>query len=173
MTWVNATGNGEIYAARVSRDGSPLDQTAIPIAVPPRSRNPVGVDRASFLVVWSSYGQIRATKITRDGEIVGERVIGTGWNSSVSCSPARCLVAWTSFAQFRYQTVASMLDSDGEPFLENLLVASFDTQALEPRIATNGSNFLVAWQQFNPNIAEREQLYTWRRLTAGYGPWQS
>jgi len=151
--WQNAVGGGEIYAARISRDGALLDQTGIPVAIPPRSgeKPQVAWTGDRFVVVWQNGEEIRATAISRDGAILGEEVIGRGWEPWVSCTTTRCLATWAagqSPNSYGLRVWGRMLDSRGVPLQAAIAIADFNgIGTVAPRSATNGSNFLVAWEQ--------------------------
>jgi hypothetical protein len=164
VAWQNVTSYGEIYAARVSRDGVLLDGTPIPIAIPPRrgERPQVVWTGELFLVVWRNATEIRATKILSDGQIVGEESIGSGANPSISCTTTRCLVTWGigGGGPGLSRVAARFLDSRGTPLLDLAVLPTFFGAIPTPRTATNGTNFLVTWQQFNANVSPRVTLYS-------------
>jgi hypothetical protein len=164
VVWQNRTPHEEIYAARVSGDGTLLEQTPIPIAVAPRvgERPHVVWTGELFIVTWMNVGEIRATKVSASGQVVGEELIGGGFDASMSCTAARCLMTWTIGAGPGMARVAAkFFDTRGNPLPEIPALPAFTgSNAWSTPNAANASSFLVTWQQFNANESPRIKLYT-------------
>jgi len=168
VVWQNRVPSGEIYAARVSAGGALLEQTLIPIVVAPRrgERPRVVWTGELFMVLWTNVGEIRATKISAEGQVVGEELIGGGLDPSMSCAATRCLMVWgIGFGGFGFgpgmsRVAARLFDTHGNQLPELAALPPFTGALPTPRSAASGSGFLVTWQQFNPNESPKVKLYS-------------
>lgn len=164
--WTNLYGfRSELYAAQVFATGELLDRNPIPIAIPPRSGSSAQVAWTGriFMITWQSSqpSRINVTRISRDGEILGEEELGPGQGPSLTCNGSVCLVTWISNSIFEPVFYGTLRDSDGNRTRSDFSIAPVSRPPSNVRTATNGSNFLVTWQIFDPDlIGPRESLFT-------------
>ena len=159
LAWTNCWPSGEdqfcvLYAARVTPDGDVLDPAGIPIhtTYPYYSTGPAIVfDGTNYLVVWAN-GGIWATRVSQGGHVLdpgGIRISTGGISPAVAFDGTRFLVAWQDYRSgyefpdvyaTRVRTDGTVVDSGG------IAVAAADGAQKAPRIAFDGTNYLVAWQ---------------------------
>jgi hypothetical protein len=151
--WVELRGTHEdIYAARVSGDGSMLDPQGIAIATD--MLQPFFVDIASdgtgFLVVWETdFDGTLGARVTADGQVLdaGGFLIGRPPNSgaAVEWGGGVYLVGWNGpgVHAARVTPEGNVLDPGGIEVAEEGAEPSG-----EPVIAWNGRDFLIGWKDY-------------------------
>ncbi|HEX9162171.1 MAG TPA: hypothetical protein VF980_10740 [Thermoanaerobaculia bacterium] len=166
VAWHNEAQPFTVYAMRLSQNGTPLDETPIPIAVPPKPgfHPSVAWTGRLFLIGWASFNEVHLTKLSRTGAILGDKVIGTdGVGPLVSCAAGNCVVVRSRvlFPSFSYQIVVTPIDDAGEITFGDTVIET-GSQEIE-RLATGASDsrIIVTWQDFDShfNAAERQQLF--------------
>jgi hypothetical protein len=163
VAWMNSYPlNGEVYAARIARDGRLLDPLPIPIAAGTR---PGGAPRVAwsgrwFFVLWLSNSRHILTALNTDGAIVAEQEVDWDYVTSFTCSTTRCLVVTATPNDLAGQSRlrATFLDSEGNVVSRDNPIATVRGN-VTVRAATNGEDFLVSWSQFDPQAIKRHTLY--------------
>lgn len=152
----------DIFAARVSANGTVQDVPAIPVAVAPdfQSSPAAAWTGLGYLVVWADYrnsattgydifgARVSAEGVVLDpGGIVISNQAQTQAYPAVACGDAGCLVVWEDFRDgsnshvygARVTAAGAVLDPSGIP-----LAATVRRQAA-PAVAWNGTSYLVVW----------------------------
>ena len=159
--------NSEIRAARVSPAGTVLDATPILVASVSGQNvewPAVASDGANWLVVWRGWDMaagiatLNGTRVSPTGNVLD----GTGvvmrhdsWNSyptnaDVTFAAAEYLLTWLEgsggldnhYVVRGQRFTPALAKLDANPFTINLYAP---TNAKNPRVATNGTDFFVAW----------------------------
>jgi large repetitive protein len=155
----------DIYAARVTADGTVLDVSGIPIATAPGSQlNPdVAFDGTNFLVVWQDGDprfdpdpSIMAARVSQDGDLLDAGILVSSNPSeqtlpSVAWDGETYLVGWedgrnddaTDLYGTRIAPDGTVLDPAGLLLFD----AAAPDFASQPRLEWGGSNYLMAWQE--------------------------
>ncbi|HVU05163.1 MAG TPA: hypothetical protein VHE30_25615 [Polyangiaceae bacterium] len=158
---VFAQSGGAIYGTRVDESGTVLDAPALPINTSGFSGHPgVAVGGGNFFVVWEVLGgvsgyDIRGARMAPNGIVLDSPLpISTATNDQttpgIAFNGTNFLVAWVdartccggtrgaSVYATRVDTSGNVLDGTGT----NLSNTAYPTS---PRVASDGTNFLVAW----------------------------
>jgi hypothetical protein len=164
VTWHDSrNGYSDIYAARVTPQGTVLDTSGIPVstAAYDRSYPAVVFDGANFLVTWTdcrsgSYTDIYAARVTPQGTVLDPNGIPVSTTADRQLYPAlafdgaNSLVTWHDYRSgslsdiyaARVTPQGTVLDPSGIP----ISTAASDQQ--HPAIAFDGANFLVTWADY-------------------------
>ena len=151
----------DIYAARITPDGSVLDVTGIPIAhnYPEAPAPDVAFDGTNFLVVWNG-GSIYGARVSPDGVVLDPEplIVGGGGPTSgpaISAGGGSSLVTWeTCVANCAtgpprvFQTQGARVSPSGV-VLDSIEIGP-PNGGIDPRrpdVAFDGTNHLVVWQQ--------------------------
>ena len=153
------TSNYDIYGARVSQAGVVLDPNGIPISAHwyPESRPTVAFDGSNFLVAWedlrSTSYDIYGSRVSQAGVVLDPNGIPISTTGNEQHAPritfggTNFFVAWqdSSGAEndvygARVSPSGTVLDPAGIP-----ISTGVGSQAA-PSVASDGSNYLVAWQ---------------------------
>lgn len=167
--WVDARGG--VWAARMDRDGVALDGSGFRVSADTGAASvSVAFDGEVFLVAWrqDTYGPmtttVRAARVAQDGTVhdpsgIVVAAVTPGWGDvGVAAGPSGFLVASTPGP-----TVA-LVRSDGTHTVAQT-IGTGTQSGVAPAVASNGSGFLVAWE--NPNAGSAVQS---RRLDAEGAP---
>jgi len=168
VTWITKRRtnqfNTDILAVRVAPDGRVLDSTPIPIYITPASvGDPSYVTVASDGVNWTvvfgeaSFGsRIVGVRVAPDGSVIDTtpRVLFQDTDftapgeADIAYSNNQFLLVWAitlgSEGAVRARRISNNLDPIGSPFAVNLFNPS---SARTPRVASDGTNFLVTWRE--------------------------
>ncbi|WNG47595.1 hypothetical protein F0U60_28325 [Archangium minus] len=156
-------GYGEgcgVYGARVSRTGTVLDTSGIPISTDynNQERPVVAYNGVDFLVAWQD------SRNDKGYDIYGAQVSGTGVvrnpsgipifvgdydqvNPALACMGTNCLVVWRDYSSYdiygaRVNSTGTVLDTGG------ILISVAASYTEFPAVAHDGTNFLVVWQDY-------------------------
>ncbi|XXF78260.1 hypothetical protein P2318_00450 [Myxococcaceae bacterium GXIMD 01537] len=160
VAWWDGGRTGQLYAARVSKQGRLLDPDSIALDLPPTafpSPPAVAFDGKQFLVVWHGEFSLYLARVNRDGTLDGPYITlftpsdhfpaGT---PGLACSDRKCLVAWFTFGGsagsgavrgLTFRTDRSDLDRE-EVFISNSLTA---INSFGLAVAWAHERYLVAW----------------------------
>jgi hypothetical protein len=160
--WENAGPSGTaVCAGRVSPTGQPLDTVHLNLSAPRGGYEPAVAFGGNYLAVWwesSDSIALRACRVTPAGAVLDSGGIGFGtqywqWDAeAVASDGSNFLVVWgaeplTQGAQhiygIRISAEGSVLDT---PFT---VVGDTIHGAYYPVVAFNGTDYLVAWCDFN------------------------
>jgi hypothetical protein len=143
-----------LYTARESREGDVLDPSGIPMPVGDDwfsdVDKAVAFDGTNYLVVWGTGGKISAARVSQDGVVLDPQgfTIWTGGRlPAVAFDGTNYLVAWEQYVAGDHDIVAVRVRPDGtilDPY--GIPVAPTAGEQQEPRIASDGSDYLVTWQ---------------------------
>jgi hypothetical protein len=150
----------DIYAARITPDGSVLDVTGIPIAhnYPEVPAPDVAFDGTNFLVVWNG-GSIYGARVRPDGVVLDPEpfIVGGGAPTSepaISAGGGSSLVTWEACVADCagpprvFQTQGARVSPSGV-VLDSIEIGP-PKGGIDPRspdVAFDGTNHLVVWQQ--------------------------
>ena len=147
LVWLDssASSGGRLVGMRVSPNGTPLD--AAPFEIAPnatRLQTPaVTFTGAAYLVVWAEQttqasSTIHARRVGRDGSL-GDRIdFGAGAFASAASTASTTLLIFGAqhIVGYRFNANAERIDTTPITIGDGLY----------PKVATNGTDFLVAWQ---------------------------
>jgi hypothetical protein len=161
VTWEDCRGGpySDIYAARVTPQGTVLDTSGIPVSTATSRQGypAIAFDGASFLVAWEDsrngmYSDIYAARVTPQGTVLDPSGIPVStaaygqYVPAIAFDGANFLVTWQGSGSSpdiyaaRVTPQGTVLDPTGIP----VSTATYDQ--LYPAVAFDGANFLVAWQ---------------------------
>ena len=152
---------GDIYGARVNQSGTVLDTMGIPISYGAGDQDfpSATFDGSNYLVVWQdsragSSKDIYGTRVTPAGTVLDPTGIPISTEASGQYSPSvafdgtNYLVVWFDFRNpcdiygARVTTTGVVLDPSG------ILLSNAVNSQLYPSVAFDGTNYLVAWQDY-------------------------
>ncbi|HLL52939.1 MAG TPA: hypothetical protein VK447_05295, partial [Myxococcaceae bacterium] len=155
--------DSDIYGTRVAADGTVLDTSGIAIKWGPhKQRNPtVASDGSGYLVVWEESGRdwfidIHGARVAADGTVLDPEgfVIsagtGSGYRPRVASNGAGYLVVWSdgrNRGEAYTDIYGARVGADGvvlDP--EGLALCACPRAQEEPSVASDGSGYLVAWE---------------------------
>ena len=159
-----------IYGARVSQDGVLLDTASIEINDRDgHQRTPaVCFDGEKYLVVWQDeFSQdICGTRVSTDGVVLDRPALnlapapGNQFEPALAFNGTVYLLAWRSDASFVYNIRGTRLSRDGVPLDSGWLdICSESGRQSLPAVATDGSDFLVAWYDERPDSLDEPAIY--------------
>lgn len=172
------SGNGDIYASRVSGAGVVLDAAGIAVSTPASGQfSPaVASDGSNFLVAWYDYrsvnGDIYAARVSGAGVVLDATGIavstaaGDQLYAAVAWNGSNFLVAWTDnrsgassdIYASRVSSAGVVLDASG------IAVSTAAGGQHRVKVASDGSNFLAAWADFRAGASD---IYASRVSGAG------
>jgi hypothetical protein len=170
VAWTQWTPDGyDVHGARVSRRGSVLDPADILIATGPGDQGGVSMARngTNVLVAWSDSqqdGDVFATRISRPGVVLDPAGIAIATGPGPQSSPALATGTNNILAIFvddlgnsccvaqgvRVSRAGAVLDPTPH------VVSQQANSQFGPRIAFDGTNYLVAWEDDRTNRSERD-----------------
>lgn len=191
VAWSSQAIAGSIYAygieaARIATDGTVLDDPALVVAVDlgqaPSYFWDVASDGSNWTVFWTGFSgaqaQVRAARISSAGVLVDTtpKVIAT-----TPGSPATPVNGRATFAGNRYFVVWSQWSSSGQDDIRGQFanaslssiggsfnVANHFDYEVTPAVATNGTDFYVVWDRYNPCcVGGASKVYGTRVTQAG------
>src|SRR6266545_2102639 len=163
VVWYDWRGQDDIYGARVSPDGTVLDETGIPISTAPGVQwaPVVSWSGSEFLVAWAdernrveSGSDVYGSRLTADGTVLDPAGI------AISTAPAHqhqvavasrgdnFLVVWIDerFGAQEDDVYGARVADDGTVLDAGGIPISTEPQdAYAPSVASDGTNYLVAW----------------------------
>ncbi|HEX8698372.1 MAG TPA: Ig-like domain-containing protein, partial [Myxococcaceae bacterium] len=183
VVWEDLRSSWDIYGARVTGSGQVLSSPEIPISVEPTSqRTPdIAARGADYLVVWSD-NRVSASS----SDIYGARVSSTGTvldpagfvvasapelqvNPSIASSSPGFFVAWedTRTSAISADIYGARLSDQGTRLdpLSGVLLSNAANRQFAPDVASNGSDYLVVWQD-NRVSSSDPQIYGTRVAAA-------
>ena len=163
--WRDLRSQDDLYASRVAVDGTVLDPGGIAVSLEGSGTDPdVAFDGTNWLVVWSDYrneqGNIYAARVAPDGMVLDDTGLAVtadeNWQSkpAVAFDGTNYLVVWydnrnpgtdDDIYGARVTPAGQVLDRGG------IAVSTAAEDQRDPDVAWNGSDFLVVWQDNNPN----------------------
>jgi hypothetical protein len=170
----------DIYAARVSPEGSVLDPDGIPVSTAMNDQYvpAIAFDGVNFLVTWNdyrsgSYSDIYAARVTPQGTVLdpGGIPVSTATDHqyvpAVAFNGTNFLVVWTDYRGGSYSDIyaarvapqGTVLDSNGIP------VSTATNYQEYPAVAFDGANFLVTWEDYRNG--DTSDIYAARVSPAG------
>ncbi|MBI2926477.1 MAG: cadherin-like domain-containing protein, partial [Verrucomicrobia bacterium] len=164
IAW-NDNRNGvdyDIYGARLERDGTVLDPTALPISTASgeQSSPKVASNGADFLVVWQDLRNSATTgydvygaRVTDGGSVLDPAGVairagsGTDYQPSVASNGSDYMVAWAEYSGASSYDIRGARLSSGGTVLDpsGISVSAASNGQFNPALASDGSNYLVVW----------------------------
>lgn len=148
----------DIAAARVPRQGAPLDAQPIAVSKDPTAEYypTVTFDGTDHLVAWRVGAMINGQKIGVDGKPVGSRLtlatagVGSVYDFRTAFDGTNHLFVWQEYrsAPNYYDIYARRVDKAGAPVdAANVAITSDNQYDYTPRVAYDGTNFLVGFRR--------------------------
>ena len=183
----HSTSYADIYGARVSAAGKVLDTAGIPISRATRTQAmpQLAFDGANFLVVWydyrlhSSYCDIYAARVSGAGVLLDKNGILISKASYYQQYPSvaynaksgNYFVVWQDYRTYskyywdvygaRVSKAGKLLDSSGIP------ISAISNHQLNARVAEDGTDFLVVWQDYRNQSKTGYDIYGARVNASG------
>ena len=172
----------DVYAARVTPDGTDLDPNGIPIAVRGawlEGQPAVAFDGTNYLVTWDQggypNGDLYGTRVSPQGAVLdGDGFLiasGTGDQgaSDIAFDGTNYLVTWMNYPETgggdvfaaRVTPGGTVLDPGGNP------VSTGPADEINPSVAFDGTNYLVVWEDGRNGGNENHDIYGARVTPAG------
>ena len=157
VTWMDRRSgtNTDIYGARVSQAGAVLDPAGIAISTTAsfEQQPAVAFDGTNQLVAWGDGGRIYGARVSPAGAVLdpaGIEISANGDYPTVAFDGTNYLVAWAAggYEIFgaRVSPPGTVLDPGG--IVISARVGSRGEES--PALAFNGTNYLVAWEAYEP-----------------------
>jgi hypothetical protein len=161
--WENEDASGTVICAgRVSPSGQPLDTARLNLSVRNTGYLPVVAFGGNYLAVWGNESDtfaLRASRVTPAGAVLDPGGVGIGpqrWEddgAAVASDGDSFLVVWDADAPRAGTGVYGTRVSAGGAVLDTPFILGGDTvhEATYPAVAFNGSDYLVAWADYDDN----------------------
>ncbi|WP_257451659.1 hypothetical protein [Archangium lipolyticum] len=163
-------GYSAIYGARVSETGTVLDSSGILISTGYKYNPAVAHDGTNFLVVWDEYRSstgydIYGARVSSAGTVLDtsgipiSTAINEQSNPVVAHDGTNFLVVWQDYRNITSTTYTSdiygaRVSSAGTVLnTSGILISAATNDQYYPVVAFNGTNFLVAWQDYRNNTS--------------------
>ncbi len=151
VVWIDyrtSSGNGDVYAARVLRNGTVLEPDGIPVATGTSTQlnARVASDGTDYLIVWTDLVFSNAVKgaFVRGGKVGAALTLAsTGGNPTVAFQGTRYLTAWVAnndIEGVRVERSGGVVDS------VPLGISKASGSQMNPTLAASGTGFLAVWQ---------------------------
>lgn len=156
-------GRGALLATRISGSGEVLDPTGLRLTSNGGETPSVVWSGTKWLVFYrtntNSFYRTWVVSVTRDGELSEARLVANhATGGSAVSNGSRVVLPYYALppGAFNTEIRAAILTTDGE-VVDDIRLADSSNNRSGPSIATNGSEFLVAWNAFvNPPTASVE-----------------
>jgi hypothetical protein len=177
----NSLTDYDLYAARVSVDGTPLDPSGIALAAATSNQaNPrIAFDGTNFLVLWEDWrtsvttADVWAARISQAGAILDPTPIVVASTSDFEGSPSAAfdgtnyLIVWDRQVSGNWNVYGARMSPagtilDGTPIT---ISAATNRQGV-PKVVFDGTNHFVVWEDFR-NDAANADIYGARVTPAG------
>jgi len=159
VTWqryAGGTTSYDIYGARIPRTGPVLDATPIAISRETEAEQTprVTFDGTDFMVTFRTYNQIFGRKVGKDGVPQGTRLLlatsagSSVYNFETAWDGTQHLLVWSDYMGLTsYDVFSRRVDRNGTPIdvAGNVPLALDATADDRPRVAWDGTNFIVTW----------------------------
>lgn len=160
-----------LYCARFTPAGNVLDPSGIHVTptAKHRTRPRVAFDGVNYLVVWEDYTfvqaaagvDVRGARVTTAGAVLdpdGFVIAGTSNDElepSVSFNGTNYLVAWTDYDGVERDVLAARVSPAGMVLDANpIVVCNLANSQMQTDMASDGTNFLVAWRDYRNSTFE-------------------
>lgn|GEM_PF-830955 len=169
--------NLDIYGARIDSLGQVLDSLSLAIRVDPgtdQRRPSIGFDGENYLVVWQSdldsvglNYRIEGLRVSSQGELLDPEpftISGGQYGSypDVAFAGGKYLVVWLD--AYYYDIYGALVETTGTIGSQIGIRTASGLQE-NPQVASNGSEFLVVWEDFGMHWPNSDILAT--RVTPG------
>jgi cysteine-rich repeat protein len=161
VAWHKVSNGGDLYAARITATGSVLDPNGFLVSSAPGwdFAPTIASDGTNYMIAWSDERNpdgIYASRVSAAG-VVGdpngiaiETAGGSKYEPAIAHNGTGYLITWYEFnAGLGYDVYARRLSGDGVVDAMPIVVAAGPLDQRESEVASNGTDFLVAWRQSN------------------------
>jgi hypothetical protein len=158
-------GDGDIHAARVSRDGVVLDTTGIPVCTSPGSQGypTVCFDGSDYLVVWeddrTNPGDIYCARLDQSGAVLDSSAIAVSISSRIQHYPvavfdgSNYLTVWENYCHDTFNIYGARVNVLGQLLDTSALCISTNPIGNGNAAAVfNGENTFVAWNDWRSDL---------------------
>ena len=179
VTWTASTfPDGDIYGARVSQSGEVLDPGGFPISTAPELQDysALAFDGTNYLVVWMSGhypADIYAARVSTSGTVLDPSGIPVSTAAGEQGLPAVAfdgqsyLVVWEDGRNPSTDVFGARVDPSGtvlDP--QGVSISSAAGSQWAPKLAFDGTSYLVAWQDGRNGDGTTFDVYG-ARVTSG------
>jgi hypothetical protein len=176
VVWDGGVNAQSIYGARLSPAGDVLDPNGIPISTSPAATKQnaavasVGND---FLVTWTDYrpgggkADIYGQRVQGDGTLSGSVTklctsSSASGGSAIAANGSSYLVVWEdsqNSATTAWDLYGAVQSASGALVAGNISISQGASDQRAPRIASNGSDFLVVWEDRRNSASTGSDIY--------------
>jgi len=154
--WRDTLFNTSVLAARVTPDGTVIDNEAITIDTMGVYAS-VGFDGTNYLVVDWGWG-IQGFRVTPTGEVLDSTAIvissSDGWQQALAFDGANYLVVWEDYRDSVSQIYGARVSPTGAVLdTAGIAIGTGPHRLVCPAITFDGTNFLVVWEVRDPTTA--------------------
>ncbi|WP_236605710.1 hypothetical protein [Sandaracinus amylolyticus] len=171
--------SSDIYATRVSASGTVLDISGLAVSTAANNQQSPSVasNGTDYLVVWCDYRRgsttdIYASRVTGAGIILDPAGLGVSTAAdnqllpSVASNGTDYLVVWQSSQNVSFDLYAARVSAAGRVLdAGGLAVSTAASSQHSASVASNGTDYLVAWHDFRSGVAS--DIYGSRVSSAG------
>jgi MYXO-CTERM domain-containing protein len=156
----------DIYGARVSPAGAVLDAPAFPVATAENDQSfpAVAWDGSNYLVVWSDlrsaanldiYGaRVSAAGVVLDASgIAISTAPGDESNPALAWNGTNYLVVWQDRRSGNSDDIYGARVTAAGEVLDAIAISTATSSQTNPRLAWNGTNYLVVWQDTRSGVS--------------------
>ncbi|MEO0306203.1 MAG: T9SS type A sorting domain-containing protein [candidate division WOR-3 bacterium] len=152
----------DIYGARVSPDGTVLDQNGIAISTATGGQGlpSVAFDGTNYLVVWTdyrsgTYSDIYGARVNQNGTVLDPNGIAISitthsqYYPSVAFDGTNYFVVWEDTRNNSYDIYGARVSPDGtvlDP--TGIAISTATNHQIYPSVAFDGTNYLVVWTDY-------------------------
>jgi hypothetical protein len=169
VTWADGrrSDSADIYATRVTIDGSVLDPQGIPLVVGGDAHTfPMSAfNGTNYLLVWddltdSGMCSIRCARVSPAGQVLdpGDTLCTawSAWTPVVAANGANWLVAWHDWrSEMNPGVYGARITSDGQVLDPGgFAIGAADAGEGCAGLASDGSNYLAVWERLDANMVD-------------------
>jgi hypothetical protein len=171
------SGYYDIYGTRINTSGIILDTINIPISTAPGEQHTpsVGFDGLNYFVVWDNRGDICGARVSQSGSVLdtsGITISATYYDESspvIAFDGTYYLITWDCDRYMYGHDIygARVTPSGVVVDTEGILISLNPASQYKPAVTYNGSNYLVAWNDWRSRYWDNLDIYGSRMTTDG------
>ncbi|MHC1776092.1 MAG: T9SS type A sorting domain-containing protein [Lentimicrobium sp.] len=180
--WIDTRNDNafDIYAARVSQSGTLIDQQAIPVVTGAGdcSYPAICFNGTYYLVAWEHGSDLFGARINTDGQVLdpgGFVIYQGGWTQSrpaIASDGQHWMVVWedgrnSTGSDYHMDIYGTLISNDGTLlYPQGFPVIAFETDQKNSAIIYDGTNYVVAWEDYRAGFFGEPAIYG-ARITTG------